>query len=169
MWCLLEKNARSRHPRSLMLYSCRKNYRRRQWRPQSNPPSRCQTRTRDRDVTAGAQSHGTTAACAPTSTPTRSSWQRWRATRTAAAPIHSVTHLWADFVAHANACDKDAFSRAFRQLRGPKTFADRTPRIQFVAAAFASLGQPTAAPGAACLFPCISYASRREALSSRAA
>jgi hypothetical protein len=35
---------------------------RRQWRPQSNSPSRCQARTRDRAVTACALSHGTIAA-----------------------------------------------------------------------------------------------------------
>jgi hypothetical protein len=112
-------------------YSCRKNYRRRQWRPRSSPPSRCQARTRNRAVTAGAQSHGTTAACgcrrtacAPTSTPTRSSWPRWRASahnsaggglltrfgKQVRAPIRSVTHLWAGIVAHTNACIKDACS-----------------------------------------------------------
>jgi len=69
------------HARTLV-----ENYRRRQWRHQSNPPSRRQARTRDRAVTAGALSHGTTAACgcrrtacAPTSTPTWSSWRKWRA------------------------------------------------------------------------------------------
>ena len=62
--------------------------RRRQGRPPSHPPSRCQaqSQTRDRAVTAGALSHGTTAAhgcrltaCARTSPPARSIWPRWRA------------------------------------------------------------------------------------------
>ena len=69
------------HARTLV-----ENYRRRQWRHQSNPPSRRQARTRDRAVTAGALSHGTTGArgcrltaCARTSPPARSIWPRWRA------------------------------------------------------------------------------------------
>jgi hypothetical protein len=62
--------------------------RRRQGRPPSHPPSCCQaqSQTRDRAVTAGALSHGTTAAhrcrltaCARTSPPARSIWPRWRA------------------------------------------------------------------------------------------
>ena len=60
--------------------------RRRQGRPPSHPLSRCQAQTRDRAVTAGALSHGTTAAhrcrctaCARTSPPARSIWPRWRA------------------------------------------------------------------------------------------
>ena len=53
----------SRHPRSLMLVLMSK-YRRRQGSPRSHPPSHCRTRTRDCSVTAGAQSHGTTAASA---------------------------------------------------------------------------------------------------------
>jgi hypothetical protein len=79
----------SRHPRltqkSLMLAATR-SQRRRQGRPPSHPPSRRQARTRDRAVTAGALSHGTTAAhgcrltaCARTSPPARSIWPRWRA------------------------------------------------------------------------------------------
>ena len=149
----------------------------RQWRPQSNPPSRCQARTRDRAVTAGAQSHGTTAACgsrrtacAPSSTPTRSSWPRWRASahssaggglhtrfcKQVRAPIRStVTHLWAGIVAHTNACNKDAFRkpvlRCVARRHSPIGHLEhnswRRPLRQ------GSLGQPTAAPGAACLYP----------------
>ena len=135
------------HARTLV-----ENYRRRQWRHQSNPPSRRQARTRDRAVTAGAQSHGTTAACgcrrtacAPTSTPTRSNWPRWRASahssaggalltrfcKQVRAPIRSVTHLRAGIVAHANVqqgrLPQAGSPQAGSPLRGPKTFADRTP------------------------------------------
>ena len=75
-------------------------------------------------MTAGTLSHGTTAArCA--GTPTWSNWPRWRASahssaggglhtrfcKQVRAPIRSVTHLSADFVAHTNACIKDAFRK----------------------------------------------------------
>ena len=58
-----------------------------QRRRPGRPPSHLQSRwTRDRAVTAGALSHGTTAAgrcrrtaCAYTSPPARSNWPRWRA------------------------------------------------------------------------------------------
>ena len=161
--------------------------RRRQWRPQSHPPSRRQARTRDRAVTAGALSHSTTAAhgcrltaCARTSPPARSIWPRWRASvyssaggalRTRIAKqvraTLGVTHLWTDIVAHA-------FSRAFRKpvlcCRGPDTFAAwssgehkswrRSLRQE-------ALSQPTAAAGR-CMM--VSHASRlREALSSQTA
>jgi len=60
--------------------------RRRQGRPPSHLPSRSQAQTRNLAVTAGALSHGTTAAhgcrltaCARTSPPARSIWPRWRA------------------------------------------------------------------------------------------
>ena len=58
------------------------------------------------------------------------------------APVRSVTHLWADFVAHANQCFKDSLFTCLPQagspLRGPNAYADKTPSTQFVAAAFAS-------------------------------
>jgi hypothetical protein len=57
-----------------------------QRRRQGRPPSRSQAQTRNLAVTAGALSHGKTAAhgcrltaCARTSPPARSIWPRWRA------------------------------------------------------------------------------------------
>ena len=90
-----------------------------QRRRPGRPPSHLQSRwTRDRAVTAGALSHGTTAAhrcrrtaCAYTSPPARSTGQDGAQVRTAAMEagcsraspsrcvLRSVTHLWADFVA----------------------------------------------------------------------
>ena len=164
-------------------------------RPQSSPPSRCQGRTRDRAVTAGAESHGTTAACgcrrtacAPTSTPTRSSWPRWRASahssaggglltrfcKQVRAPIRSVTHLRAGIVAHTNACNKDAFRkpvlRCVARRHSPIGHLEhnswRRPLRQ------GSLGQPTAAPRAlrACILCFAARGSfKTSALTSRLA
>ena len=71
------------------------------------------------------------------------------------APIRSVTHLWADIVAHANACIKDAFrkpvlrcvARTHSLIGHLEHNSWRRPLRQ------GSLGQPIDAPGAARLYP----------------
>jgi hypothetical protein len=126
--------------------------RRRQGRPPSHPPSRCQaqSQTRDRAVTAGALSHGATAAhrcrltaCARTSPPARSIWPRWRASmhssaggalRTRIAKQVRATlgdaHVWADSVPHANVC----------ATRTPFSSTIRKPVLHYVAQTPSLLG-----------------------------
>ncbi len=103
----------------------RQKYRRRQWRPQSNPPSRCQTRTRDRAVTAGTLSPTARRPRGALARPPGQTGQDGAQACTAAleagctrdfasrcAHLYArVTHLWSDIVAHTNACIKDAFRK----------------------------------------------------------
>ena len=147
---------------------------RRQWRPQSSPPSRCQARTRDRAVTAGALSHGTTAACGwpgagapPARLPARPPGQAGQdgaQARTAAleagcsrdfasrcAHLYArVTHLRAGIVAHTNACIKDAFRKPV--LRCVTRRHSLIGHLEYNSwrrpLRQGSLGQPTAAPRA---------------------
>ena len=147
---MLAHEEASRHPRTAVSHARThvKKQGRRQWRPQSSPPSRCQARTRNRAVTAGAQSHGTTAACgcrrtacAPTSTPTWSSWRKWRASAHSSAGGGLLTRFCKQVRAPIRSGDapegwhcrahhrvqQGRLPQAGSPLRGPKTFADRTP------------------------------------------
>jgi hypothetical protein len=102
-----------------------------QRRRQGRPPSRSQAQTRNLAVTAGALSHGKTAAhrvpahrlraYQPASPVNLANGAQVRTTALVAGckraspsrcVLCSVTHLWTGFVTHVDVCYKDAFSRA---------------------------------------------------------
>ena len=152
-----------------------------------SPSEPCQARTRDRAVTTGAQSHGCgcrlrvpehrlrayqpahpvkLAKIARKRAQRRWRWAAHAICLAGSAPVRSVTHLWADFVTHANECVKDSLFTCLPQagspLRGPNAFADRTPSTQFVAVAFASraLGSANSCTGCCVVLFCVLRGAR---------